>query len=157
MGEGRSSVGGDGAGRVEDAPTASLDGYWTGVFDTRDATLEATPFHGVVFERGGALSGDSVEPNWISADPCFELFAEIAGWRDGCEVEFLKTYEDAIGLQRSIRFEGALSPEGDRIVGVWYVVDDHAMGGPFVMNRAADPTDTLLEAIGVGAASSDSG
>lgn len=118
-----------------------VTGFWTGVFDTEDMTFDPTPFHAFIHEEGGILTGEAVEPNGFSADPIPELFASLEGWRDAEEIEFVKTYEAALGAGFSVRFEGAVDLGARRIRGVWSILDTEtvtpglALSGPFVMNK----------------------
>ncbi|MEL6979579.1 MAG: hypothetical protein AAGM38_12985 [Pseudomonadota bacterium] len=120
-----------------------LTGFWTGVLDSEQARFEATPFHAFLCEEGGLLSGEMIEPNLFSPERVLELFASVEGWRDGGEIAFVKTYEDAIGAGFATRFEGALIRERSTIIGVWRRLGGPEESGPFIMNRAADALVTI--------------
>ena len=128
-----------------------LTGFWTGVFDTADLSFDATPFHAFLHEEAGLTTGESVEPNGFSPDPITELFSSLEGWRDGAEIEFVKTYESALGAGFSVRFEGALGACGRRIQGVWTMLGAApraagvAVTGPFVMNRVSGAAEKRLD------------
>ena len=135
----------------ESEASAALTGFWTGVFDTEDLTFEATPFHAFLNEEGGAVIGEMVEPNGFSPDPVAELFASVEGWRDREEIEFVKTYEDAMGAGFAVRFEGVVDEGRDSIRGVWSLLQPCkraagiALSGPFVMNRVTAEITTSSE------------
>lgn len=130
---------------------APLTGFWTGVFDTEDLSFDATPFHAFLNEEGGAVIGEMVEPNGFSPDPISELFSSVEGWRDREEIEFIKTYENAIGAGFAVRFEGVVEEREQRIRGVWTLIEPRkragglALNGPFVMNRVAVEITTSAE------------
>lgn len=112
-----------------------LTGFWTGVFDASDSSFEATPFHAFLQEAGGRLGGETIEPNTMSPERIAELFASLEGWREGPEIAFVKTYEDAMGAGHSVRYEGAVDASGGKIEGVWTQGGAAGRSGPFVMNR----------------------
>lgn len=147
--------------RQEMDPQAMVTGFWTGVFDTDDLSFDATPFHAFLTEEGGAIHGEMIEPNGFSPDPISELFSSVEGWRDEEEIEFVKTYENALGAGFSVRFEGVVEAQKQRIKGVWSVLESEAMGGglsfsgPFVMNRVAACIATSAEAAANNRRSSD--
>lgn len=114
---------------------SGLTGFWTGVFDAADASFDATPFHAFLHEEDGRVGGETVEPNTLSPERIEELFASLEGWREGEEIEFVKTYEDALGAGHAVRFEGAVDPSEGKIEGVWTMLGPKGRSGPFVMNK----------------------
>lgn len=116
----------------------SLSGHWTGVYDYDNAPegFEAAPFNALLVESGCALSGEIVEPNTFSPDPQVELFASLAGGREGAEVSFIKTYERATHAGHSVIYEGVVNGALTRIEGRWRIGGFWGGEGPFVMDRA---------------------
>lgn len=115
----------------------NLSGYWTGVYDLPDPSYDPVPFNAVLTEVDGGMTGETVEPNTFSSEPSYELFASLAGRREGGLVSFIKTYEPAPMAGHEVRYEGVVNPELTRIEGEWTTVETGGgWSGPFVMSRS---------------------
>lgn len=113
-----------------------LSGLWTGVYDYAAHDGEATPFHAIIAESRGALSGESIEPNTVATDGGEEIFASFDGARDAAAVSFTKTYEKRPGAGHSVVYCGVANADLTCISGEWRIDDGLGGSGPFVMNRA---------------------
>jgi hypothetical protein len=110
-----------------------LSGLWLGSFSYPAGQGPTTPFMARLVDAGGALSGETVEPNTIGLS-AETLDAFIVGRRDGASVDFTKTYDGAADAAHSIDYVGQLSEGGNRIAGVWSMEE---MDGTFEMYREA--------------------
>ena len=120
---------------MTDRKSDNISGFWTGVYDYPQAYREPVPFNAVITDSGGALTGESIEPNTFSTAQDKELFAHLSGTRDGSSVMFVKTYEKVPRGGHSIIYQGTLDASGTRIDGTWKA--SARWSGPFVMNRSS--------------------
>lgn len=118
----------------------SLSGYWNGVYRYPDRSASVR-FNAVLEERAGALSGECVEPNTFADPSVSELFASIAGWRDGAQVSFAKQYEDVPGAGYALQYDGLADGGLTRIEGRWRFVGGIPWSGPFVMIRRLERSE----------------
>lgn len=115
-----------------------LTGRWTGVyFYPIDAELNAaddlpaTPFTAELTDRGGYLTGTTVEPDLTGPPGSPPIEATLEGDRSGLRIGFTKT---PAGRQtHTIDYHGAVSADGDMIDGVWIIHGDWS--GTFRMQR----------------------
>ena len=119
----------------------NLSGFWTGVYDYPVASRAPVPFNAVIEDVAGALGGEIIEPNTFSPAKDRELFASLAGRRDGKAVHFVKTYEEVPRGGHSIVYRGTLDAAGTRIDGTWRA--NAFWSGAFVMNRSAGKAATV--------------
>lgn len=129
---------------TEHATKSNLSGFWTGVYDYRDASMDAVPFNAVLTEAAGAVTGEVVEPNTFCSDATPEVFASLDGDREGERVSFVKRYEDRPGAGHIVRYEGVADAKLETISGTWAVGGD---SGPFVMNRSEGGVSATIEAM----------
>lgn len=116
--------GGDGA--------RGLSGAWSGRYDYGGAG-DAVAFNAWLDDSGGALSGESVEPNSFARIPSDTLMAGLTGQRDGMQVRFTKRYSDID--QPPILYQGIVGARFDRIDGRWHFPDMAGLSGRFLMVR----------------------
>jgi hypothetical protein len=108
----------------------SLTGRWIGRYDY-DGGGPVVSFEARLVERGGALWGETVEPNTFRPDLGAELAAVLMGEREGAEVRFVKTYTGFNEGDRP-RYSGHANAALTRIAGIWRI---RLMTGRFVMVR----------------------
>lgn len=118
---------------MADKQPSNLSGFWTGVYDYPRGLKEPVPFNAVITDTDGVLTGEIIEPNTFSSAMDRELFASLAGKRDGMSVTFVKTYEKVPRGGHSLPYEGTLDSTCNRIEGTWRA--SPTWFGPFVMNR----------------------
>lgn len=111
-----------------------LTGFWTGVYDYPGGLADPVPFNATLAEADGALTGEIVEPDTMCHDALGDLFASLAGAREGRRVSFAKRYESRQNAGHRVDYEGQANAALTEIRGRW-VID--GFGGPFVMNRSA--------------------
>ena len=122
-----------------------LTGRWTGVYfypvDAEwncDDSLPATPFTAELTDRGGYLSGTTVEPDLAGPPGAPPIEATLEGDRLGLRIGFTKTPE---GRQtHTIDYHGEVSADGDMIDGVWII--HGAWSGTFRMERRSIDEET---------------
>lgn len=123
---------------VADRASENLSGFWTGVYDYPDGSRQAVAFNVVIEDKDGTLTGEIIEPNTFSPVADRELFAHLAGAREGSAVHFVKTYEKVKRGGHSISYEGTLDASCTRIEGIWRAVGVRLpWSGPFIMNRGS--------------------
>jgi hypothetical protein len=115
------------------ADRINLSGLWLGRYSYPGGEGPTTPFMAKLTDAGGALSGETVEPNLLGFG-AETLTALIAGTRGGSAVDFTKTYDGTSGVSNSVDYVGRLSGDGNRIEGVWSM---DGMDGRFEMYREA--------------------
>lgn len=110
-----------------------LSGTWQGSFAYR-MIYQDTPFTARIVCREGMVSGTITETRQTEFGFTPDrMEAEIAGTLEGRRVRFTKTYQPAVGLYRTIDYEGALSGDGGAISGTWRTA---LWSGTFSMQRS---------------------
>lgn len=115
-----------------------LTGRWTGVYFypvdadwNADDDLPATPFTAELMDRGGYLTGATVEPDLTGPPGAPPIEATLEGDRSGLRIGFTKT---PAGRQtHTIDYQGEISADGDMIDGVWIIHGNWS--GTFRMQR----------------------
>lgn len=109
-----------------------LTGKWDGVFRYPQSALPTTPFVAEISEKAGVLTGSTLEPDLYGSH---STTARLAGHRSGRSVDFTKTYlRNQPGYENPVDYVGQLSADGQRITGVWSLLD---WNGEFEMTREA--------------------
>lgn len=108
-----------------------LSGEWDGHFDYPAGFGPSTPFLATIKQAGGRISGSIMEPDLYSGTaPAKSVIEGIAA---GQAVDFTKTYHQvSFGYRDPVDYVGQVSENGDRITGVWSLLD---MNGSFEMTR----------------------
>jgi hypothetical protein len=122
-----------------------VSGSWTGHFTYPAGRGPTTPFVAELEDRGGVLTGTSIEPNLFGTSS-EHLRALIGGYRDGQAIDFTKTYDGASDAAHAVDYAGRLSDDGNEIRGVWSLAD---LDGSFEMVRdapAREPQSAEAEA-----------
>ncbi len=110
-----------------------LSGQWDGHFAYPAGDGPVTPFLAHLTQRGARFSGMIIEPDLYSPGASTE--ATLIGVISGDAVDFTKTYRKASrGYENPVDYVGQLSDGGDRISGMWSLLD---MNGTFEMTRQA--------------------
>ncbi len=131
---------------MADGDKDNLTGFWTGVYDYPHGLKEPVAFNAIIEDKGGALSGEIIEPNTFSPAKDRELFASLSGSREGTSVTFTKTYEKVPRAGHSLLYSGTLDGSGTRIEGTWKVMKaGRYLSGPFVMNRGSGKKASVEE------------
>ncbi|HEY8574415.1 hypothetical protein [Phenylobacterium sp.] len=113
----------------------NLTGVWHGMY-TYPYGGEPTAFVASVLDTAGALSGTTHEASTLPWLLGVTVFATIGGAREGENVSFLKTYDDAAqgsGYDRPVRYEGRLNADRTEIEGRWRIAGEPE--GKFLMIR----------------------
>ena len=95
----------------------ALSGEWQGMYTQGDG---AVPFDLRLREATREIAGSIVEPNAIG-DLSQSLFltATFTGTRQGCQINFVKTYSGLGGQNHSVTYQGTVDRTGNRITGVY--------------------------------------
>lgn len=100
------------------------------MFAYPDSAAPATPFLAEILEEAAAFSGTTIEPDLYKSS---QAHARIQGHRSGRSVDFTKTYAQRdSGYENPVDYVGQLSEDGQRITGVWSLLD---WNGTFEMTR----------------------
>ena len=112
------------------AASDSLSGEWQGTYRYPRGAAPDTPFHAVIEDRNGELSGRIIEPNGFRPETAQ---ATLAGRRFGTSVDFTKAYHGA-GPEYAtpVDYVGSISDGGRKIAGVWSLLE---WDGTFEMSR----------------------
>ena len=90
-----------------------------------------TPFLATLSQRGTTFTGTIIEPDLYLIGKSAE--ATLVGIIAGHAVDFTKTYRKAAwGYENPVDYVGQLVDRGERITGVWSLLD---MNGTFEMSR----------------------
>ncbi len=112
-----------------------LTGAWSGYYSYDGAFGGPVAFNAWIDDTGGALKGETVEPNSFARVPSETLMAGISGTRDGLSVRFDKTYSDVD--QEPITYDGSANAAFSRITGQWTITGLYPTTGTFLMVREA--------------------
>lgn len=119
-----------------------LTGVWHGQF-TYPGGLPPNAFVATLMETGGRIGGGVHETGDQGPALGKPLLSSVAGTRTGASVSFVKiyvvtaAYVVSSGYVSPVRYEGALSPDGDEIEGTWTIPG--AWSGRFLMIRSRAP------------------
>ena len=112
----------------------SLTGVWDGQY-SYPRGLAPVQFTAVILQTGAAFSGTTHEQPTQGPSAGKTLNATIDGEQLGSAVSFTKIYDPAHKTHgRPIRYEGALSADGNEIDGRWTILG--ALSGKFLMIRS---------------------
>jgi hypothetical protein len=111
----------------------SLTGIWHGVFSYPHERSPVS-FVATLIEAGRALSGTTHEPCAVGGRPGETLFAMLDGSRQDSAVAFVKTYDGANPLYRTVAYEGRVSGDRTEIEGRWTIPG--VWSGRFLMIRS---------------------
>lgn len=114
------------------AEFSDLSGVWQGKYSYA-AAMRPNSFAAHLDDDDGALRGEIIEPNTITAGGPDELIAALAGSRLKRDVEFTKSYSDVD--QPALRYEGQLNAALTRIDGTWHFPSEPWVHGTFMMVR----------------------
>ncbi len=108
-----------------------LSGEWDGQFSYPAGNGPVTPFLATLSQRGTSFTGTIMEPDLYLGGATAE--ATVIGVIAGHAVDFTKTYRKAtMGYENPVDYVGQLVDKGERITGVWSLLD---MNGTFEMTR----------------------
>ena len=108
-----------------------ISGQWDGQFSYPAGGGPVTPFLATLNQRGTSFTGSIIEPDLYMTGEAAE--ATVVGVIAGHAVDFTKTYRKAaMGYKNPVDYVGQLMDKGERIVGVWSLLD---MNGTFEMTR----------------------
>ena len=111
-----------------------LSGQWDGHFDYSAGFGPSTAFLATIRQSGGHFTEQVIEPDLYSRAAPAE--AMIEGVVAGQSVDFTKRYTHAsFGYENPVDYVGQLSEDGNRISGVWSLLD---LNGTFEMTREAE-------------------
>lgn len=109
----------------------NISGEWEGEFAYPASEGPVTPFLANITQSGNGFSGTIIEPDLYSTRAPAE--ATIIGVLAGNAVDFTKTYRSASrGYENPVDYVGQLVDDGERITGVWSLLD---FNGTFEMTR----------------------
>lgn len=108
----------------------NLSGRWSGIYNCPH-TVPPTAFEAEIRDSGGFISGETTEPGGEGGT----LHAMIEGRREGDELRFVKTYDDAPRAHYWIDYVGTIAEGGDEIHGQWQIPGNWS--GTFLMVRDA--------------------
>ena len=111
----------------------SLTGKWIGRY-TYDMGGPVCSFDAWLDDRGGTLTGETVEPNTFEDTAGDTLMAALAGDRTGQAVSFTKKYTD-LDIER-VAYAGEIDLAFRRITGTWHIIGQSWFRGKFSMSRA---------------------
>lgn len=115
---------------------SSLTGSWSGAYRYPDDAFPETVFSAGIWERDGAFTGRTQEPDILRPWTGGIVTAAIDGVRHGCEVNFIKCMDGSGGMRHEILYEGAADDSLNRIEGVWCIPGEWS--GTFFMQRDDD-------------------
>lgn len=118
----------------------SLTGIWNGQYNYPFG-YEPVGFMATLIETGARFSGGVTENCPGEGGMVVELFAVIAGRREGRQVRFTKTYDGSSGWDHIVEYDGVMSGDGNEIEGEWRVPG--AMTGRFLMIRPERTQDRV--------------
>ncbi|WP_340587030.1 hypothetical protein [Erythrobacter alti] len=109
----------------------NISGQWDGQFTYPAGDGPVTPFLATITQRGTSFTGTIMEPDLYLSGNAAE--ATLVGVIAGYAVDFTKTYRKAaMGYENPVDYVGQLTDKGERITGVWSLLD---MNGTFEMTR----------------------
>lgn len=124
---------------------SDLSGQWDGQFAYPDGFGPVTPFLATLVQRGSSFTGTIVEPDLYAGGQSAE--ATIVGVQAGDAVDFTKTYRKATaGYENPVDYVGQLSDDGNRITGMWSLLD---MNGTFEMERMGAAAERVEREVSV--------
>ncbi|HEY1605223.1 MAG TPA: hypothetical protein VGF77_06455 [Allosphingosinicella sp.] len=109
------------------AADLDLSGRWSGLYNYPHS-MPPTPFEAEIRDQGGRIAGETIEPGRDGT-----MHAMIAGRRAGCDVHFVKTYDDLLPDGAPVDYRGAVAESGDEIHGRWEIAGNWS--GTFLMIR----------------------
>jgi hypothetical protein len=114
-----------------------LTGRWSGIYNYPHS-MPSTPFEAVIRDSGGLIAGEIIEPERNGS-----LNAMIEGRREGSEVRFAKTYDEAPHAAYRIDYVGTIAENGDEIHGRWEIAGNWS--GTFLMVRESGLEEEVVE------------
>ena len=116
---------------MSDGGEHDLTGEWSGIYNY-PALLPPNTFEASIRDAGGIITGVIRQPGEVIEPPGIHQHAVIEGSRNGCQVRWVKMYDD---LSRATpHYQGTVQPGGDEIEGTWRIPGDWS--GTFLMVRA---------------------
>ena len=121
----------------------NLSGEWRGIYNY-PALYPANEFEARINDFGGRISGVIREPGDTFDPPGTVQHAVIEGAHQGCDVSFVKIY-DELDFPTP-HYRGVVQPGGDEIVGEWTIPGDWS--GTFLMVRTARAKEAIEREVG---------
>lgn len=115
-----------------------LTGRWSGIYNYPHS-MPPTPFEAVIRDSGGLIAGETIEPERNGGTS----HALIEGRREGAEVRFAKTYDEAPHAAYRIDYIGTIADGGDEIHGRWEIASHWS--DTFLMVRKGGAEEEALQ------------
>jgi hypothetical protein len=117
--------------------SGTLTGVWNGSYGYDNILgVPDNAFVAILIEFGGSLSGTIHETLGLADGSVHDANATLRGDHQGDEVDFVKTYGDALSWLASIIYVGTLSADANVIEGHWHIPSEEGpIVGRFVMTR----------------------
>jgi len=112
--------------------SVNLTGIWQGLYSYPQG-FEPVGFTATLLENGKWLSGSIHEVAQEHDGLPVEVFATLLGSRQGCQVDFAKTYDGTSDWAHQVLYDGLLNDDATELTGRWSIPG--VWSGKFLMIR----------------------